>query len=100
MFSHSYFESRGSGGAAGFAPLSLIAVLKLYLTDFLKCTFLGEIVKNRAFCGGQKLKAVSLYHPAINPGALNLKLVVRLLHHAVGRRRLVSVRFQEHRDTG
>jgi hypothetical protein len=30
----------------------LIAALELYLTEFLKGTFEGEIAQNCAFCGG------------------------------------------------
>jgi hypothetical protein len=41
----------------------------LHLTDFLNRTFAGENAQNRAFCGGEKLKAVRLYHAAINDGA-------------------------------
>jgi hypothetical protein len=65
MFFHNYFENDGSTDAAGFARFSLIPVLKLYLTDFLKCTFLGEFNKNRAFSGGQKLKAAGVYQARI-----------------------------------
>jgi hypothetical protein len=66
MFLRGYFESRDPNGAAGLVPLSLIAVLELYLTDFLKCTFRGENAQNRAFCGGEKSTAVSIYQARIN----------------------------------
>jgi hypothetical protein len=68
MFLRSYFQSSGSQDAAGLPPLSLIAALTLYLTDFLKRTILRENAKNRAFSGGQKLKAAAVYPPGINQG--------------------------------
>jgi hypothetical protein len=54
---------------AGLAALSLIPVLTLYLIGFLNRIFPGENAKNRAFCGGEKLKAAAVYHAAINQGA-------------------------------
>jgi hypothetical protein len=39
----------------------------LTLTDFLKSRFLGENAKNRAFYGGEKMKAVPVYHAGIKP---------------------------------
>jgi hypothetical protein len=39
---------------------------KLYLTDFLNRVFLGENAKNRAFYGGEKSTAVSIYHSGVN----------------------------------
>jgi hypothetical protein len=38
----------------------------LILTDFLKCTFAGEIAKNRAFCGGLKMKTPGVHHAKIH----------------------------------
>jgi hypothetical protein len=65
----SYFENAGFAGAAAFTPLWLTPVLRLYLTDFLKCTFRGENAQNRAFSGGEKLKAAAVYCANINQGA-------------------------------
>jgi hypothetical protein len=42
-----------------------MAALTLYLTDFLKCTFSAEFNKNRAFCGGEKMKAETVYQTGI-----------------------------------
>jgi hypothetical protein len=75
----SYSGNCGSRDAAGSARLSLIAVLELYLTDFLKCIFPGENAKYRAFCGRKKLKAASVYPPAINQSAVPSKSALRLL---------------------
>jgi|SRR5215475_12189772 len=68
MFLHGYFESGGPSDAAALAPLSLIAVLKIYLTDFLKYTFRGENAKNRALFGGEKMKAAAVYQAGVNHG--------------------------------
>jgi hypothetical protein len=68
MFLLGYFESDGSGDAAGFAAVSLIPVLRLYLTDFWESRFLGENAQNRAFFGGEKLETAALYLPLINQG--------------------------------
>jgi ArsR family transcriptional regulator, arsenate/arsenite/antimonite-responsive transcriptional repressor len=53
MFLRSYFESLGFRDEAGWLPLSLIPLLRLYLTGFLKRTFPGEIALNRGFCRGK-----------------------------------------------
>jgi hypothetical protein len=66
MFLHRYFWGGSSGDGRVAPPLSLIAVLKLYLTDFLECPFLGEFNKNRAFCGGEKLNITAVYPPDFN----------------------------------
>jgi hypothetical protein len=50
MFLLCHFEDRSSDEAAGFGRLSLISVLQLYLTDFLKRIFSAEIALNRVFC--------------------------------------------------
>jgi hypothetical protein len=55
--------------------LAVNAELLLYLTDFLKSTFLRENTQNRAFYGGINYGAIPIYNPAINHDALNLKLV-------------------------
>jgi hypothetical protein len=78
MFSLSYSESAGFGDAVVLTPLWLIAVLELYLTDFLKCTFSGEFNKNRAFFGGKKLKAATVYPARINQRAGPWKSGLRL----------------------
>jgi hypothetical protein len=67
--------------------LSLIRALKLYLTDFLKCIFLRENAKNRAFSGGEKLKAAAVYQTVINQGASLWKsgLCSRYLYPSPGR---------------
>jgi hypothetical protein len=42
----------------------------LYLTDFLKCTFLRENVKNRAFGGGIKSTRLAVHHAGIKHGVV------------------------------
>lgn len=37
----------------------------IYLTDFVESTFVGEIAKNRGFCGGEKIEARPLHPPGI-----------------------------------
>jgi hypothetical protein len=69
MFLLSLFRGRGLQRRRRFALLWLIAALRLYLTDFLKCTFRGENAQNRAFSGGEKLKAAAVYCANINQGA-------------------------------
>jgi hypothetical protein len=53
----------------GVGALSLLAILQLYLTDFLKCTFLRENAQNRTSYGGEKSRMSAVYRPAINQGA-------------------------------
>ena len=38
----------------------------LYLTDFLKCTFLRENAQNRAFYGGEYSDAAVIYYADVN----------------------------------
>jgi hypothetical protein len=78
LFLLSYFESIGSGGGSLPAPVGLIAVLRLYLTDFLTRAFSGENAQNRAFCGGQKLEAAAVYPAPINQGPRPVKIKVSL----------------------
>jgi hypothetical protein len=51
------------------ARLSLIPVLKLYLTDFLNRTFSGENAKDCAFFGVEKMNAAAVYPSRFNQGA-------------------------------
>ncbi len=40
--------------------------LEIYLTDFQESTFVGEIAKNRGFCGGEIFEDAPIYHSGIN----------------------------------
>jgi len=66
MFLLDYFDKRGVKDMPGVARLSLIWLLQLYLTDFLKSTFLRENAKNRGFYGAEKLKTATVYPSGIN----------------------------------
>jgi hypothetical protein len=66
MFLQSYSERGGSRDVTGLAALSLMPVLRIYLTDFLNRTFSRENAKNHPFCGGEKMKTAAVYHAVIN----------------------------------
>jgi hypothetical protein len=51
-----YLYSGSFNARPALRHLSLIPALKVYLTDFLKCTFPGELNKNRAFLGQVKIE--------------------------------------------
>jgi hypothetical protein len=92
MFYHSYSEGGGFVDATGPTPLQLIADLELYLTDFLNRIFSRENAKNRAFYGGKKSTAVSIYHAGINQGTAPWKPArcLRCLHLSYRTRPILS----------
>jgi hypothetical protein len=86
MFFQSYFETGSSRAAAGLAGLPLIAVLRLYLTDFWNRIFPGENAKNRDFSGREIIKAAAVYQTRINQAAAPREpaLCLRHLHPSPG----------------